>query len=410
MRQRSVRHPDARNGRVLVSVRRLQPGLGVGDLLGQHLGGVERVQPEREVVELDRIQHGRQILRTQLGGLLVAEPAAGLNRAADELHRVREGRDFRYSDNRTVRRVVDLVHVRRGRGKHVQRRLQTVQRVRLQERVGRFGQVVDVVGQHFAVLVQERPHRRQQAVELLQRIGQVAVVAHQPAGDVGEVLVQRHELFVVLVQRVDEQRQAAHHREEVATAFVQRGQCPRQAVQRGVDLLALALQAVREGFENLAKRPGRLILGGAQLVDDVGDAVAQLIPLNGHLGAFQRDHRVVGQHRATLVGRLQLDGARCDQGRVEDHRGGVGRHLVLVLVVEGDLHLVAGRLDVVDLAYLQAHDLDLVPRVEGIRTREVGDHGVVGQLLIQLQADECGNQAEHQHQGPDDDGRPGNLG
>ena len=177
-----------------------------------------------------------------------------------------------------------------------------------------------------------------------------------------QVLVQRDELLVVLVQRVDEQRQAAHHREEVAAALVQRGQRLRQVVQRGVDLLALAGQPVGERLDDLTERARRLLLGRAELGDDVGDAVAQLVPLHRHLGALDRDHRVVGQHRATLVRRLQLDGPRRHQGGVEDHRRGIGGHLVLVLVVEGHLHLVAGRLDLVDRAHPQAHDLDLVAR------------------------------------------------
>ena len=42
--------------------------------------------------------------------------------------------------------------------------------------------VLDVVGQHLAVLVEERPYRRQQAVDLLQRVGQVAIGAGQELG------------------------------------------------------------------------------------------------------------------------------------------------------------------------------------------------------------------------------------
>ena len=55
--------------------------------------------------------------------------------------------------------------------------------------------------------------------------------------------------------------------------------------------------------------------------------------------------------------------------------------------MEGHLHLVAGRLDLVDRADPHAHDLDLVAGVQRVRRREIGHHGVVGQLLVELPAD-----------------------
>ena len=58
------------------------------------------------------------------------------------------------------------------------------------------------------------------------RVGQVVIGAGQAVGELRQVLVERHELLVVGVQRVDEQRQAAHHREEVTPALVERGQRP----------------------------------------------------------------------------------------------------------------------------------------------------------------------------------------
>src|ERR1700758_4408134 len=138
--------------------------------------------------------------------------------------------------------------------------LQPVQRIRLQQRVRRGGQVVDVGGQHFAVLVEEWPQGGKQAVELLYRIGEVVVGACEPGGQVRQVLVQGNKLLIVLVQRVDEKRQAVHHREEVAPALVQRGQRPRQAVQCGVDLLALARQAIGVGRYDVTEGPFRLFL------------------------------------------------------------------------------------------------------------------------------------------------------
>ncbi len=182
--------------------------------------------------------------------------------------------------------MVNLLGIRQRRRRDVQAGFQTVQRVGLDQRVGRVGEVVDVVRQHVAVLIEERPNCRQQTVELLYRVGQVAIGAGQIVGELGQVLVQRHELLVVGVQGVDEQRQAAHHREEVAAALVEGGQRPRQVVECCVDLLALAGQPIGVGLDDVTEGPLGLLLGGPQFGDDVGDGVAQLVPLGGHLGAL----------------------------------------------------------------------------------------------------------------------------
>ena len=62
-----------------------------------------------------------------------------------------------------------------------------------------------------------------------------------------------------------------------------------------------------------------------------------VVPLHRNRGAVLRDHRVVGHHRPAGVGRGELDGARGHQRRRQDHRLGVGGHLVLAVVPERDL-------------------------------------------------------------------------
>ncbi len=250
--------------------------------------------------------------------------------------------------------------------------------------------------QHLAVFVQERANCGEQSVELLYRVGQLLIGAGQVVGELGQVGVQRDELLVIFVQGVDEKRQAVCHREEVATALVQRGQRPRQAVQRGVDLLALAGQPIGVRLDDLAERALGLLGRRAEFGDDVGDAAAKLVPLRRHLSAFDRDHRVVGQHRTTFVRWLQLNAPRRHQGGVEDHRRRVGGHLVFVGVVEGHLHLVAGRLDLVDGAHPNAHDLDPVAGIQGVGRREVGHHSVIRELLVQLEPNEREGQAPAQ--------------
>ena len=152
-----------------------------------------------------------------------------------------------------------------------------------------------------------------------------------------------------------------------------------------VVLICLPLPASPSANDSMSVTEGALGLLGcrAEFGDDVGDALAQLVPLRRHLRALDRDHRVVGHHRTTFVGWLQLNVPRRHQGGVHDHGGRVGGHLVLVLVVKRHLHLVAGRLDLVDRTHANAHDLDFVPGIERVRRWEVGDHGVGGQLLVE---------------------------
>ena len=82
---------------------------------------------------------------------------------------------------------------------------------------------------------------------------------------------------------------------------------------------------------------------------------------------------VVRHLRAAGVRRGQLhEPVPHDRGR--DDRGlGVGRHLVLGVVVQLDPHLGAGRGDRVDLADGDAEDLHVRALVEGDGAREVGD-------------------------------------
>ncbi len=195
-------------------------------------------------------------------------------------------------------------------GEHVQAGLQTVQGLGLQNRVGHLGEIVDVVGQHLAVLVEEPAAGGQQFVEVLQRGCQFAVGVGERVGELREVIVQRDELLIAAIQRVDEQRQALHHAEEVAAALVQRGERLGQAVQRRVDLLTLALESVGEGFDDIAERTLGLFGCRPQVDENPVERVKQFVVLDRHLGAVDRDDGAVGHHRPAGVGRRQLDGAR----------------------------------------------------------------------------------------------------
>ena len=72
MREQCVAREDAGHRRVLVSRGRMQPFLGVAHQLRHRDGRVEQGVPERQIVELDRVQNGCEVLRAQLGGFLIS--------------------------------------------------------------------------------------------------------------------------------------------------------------------------------------------------------------------------------------------------------------------------------------------------------------------------------------------------
>jgi hypothetical protein len=234
-------------------------------------------------------------------------------------------------------------------------------------------------------------------VEVLDRRRHFTVGVGEGVGELRQVVVECDELLVALVQRVDEQGQTLDDTEEVAAALVQGGQRFGQVVQRRVDLLTLAGETVGERLDDVAERTLGLVLRRPQIGEDAVDRVAELVVLDRHLGAVLRNQRTVLHHRAAGVGRGQLDLTRRDQARVQDGRRGVRRNLVLGLVVERHPHLVAGRLDALDRPDPHAHDLDLVAGIQGQRLRELGHHGVVGQLLVQVVAQEGGDDHGDEH-------------
>src|SRR6202022_5205108 len=97
-------------------------------------------------------------------------------------------------------RAGDVRDVRRQVREHVQAGLQTVSRLRLQDRVRGVGEVVDVVDQHVTVLVDELPGGGQQLVEVSQRVRDFVVGVGELVGEAGRGGVQRNDLWVVLTR------------------------------------------------------------------------------------------------------------------------------------------------------------------------------------------------------------------
>nr|CRL53375.1 hypothetical protein CPGR_00654 [Mycolicibacterium fortuitum subsp. fortuitum DSM 46621 = ATCC 6841 = JCM 6387] len=202
VREQRVAGPDTGDGGVLVATWRLQTRIRVGDLLGQRHRGVRQVLPERQVVELDRVEDRRQVLRAQFGRVLVAQPATRLDRAADELQRVGEvgqTRQNRQAHDAALVGRDDVEHVRGQVRVGVQTLLQAGARLRLQDRRRRLRQVVHVVGEHAAVLVEELTGRLEDLVEILQGRRQLLIGVGERVGELRQVVVERHELLIALV-------------------------------------------------------------------------------------------------------------------------------------------------------------------------------------------------------------------
>ena len=257
-------------------------------------------------------------------------------------------------------------------------------------------------GEDSAVLLDETPCCGEQLVEILQRVGHLAVGVGERVGELREVVVQRHELLVALVQRVDEQREALDHAEEVPASLVEGEQRLGQPVECLIELLALARESVGGGLDDVAERAPRLLRCRTEIGEQAVQRVTQVVVLDGHLGAVGVDDGVVLQHRAAGVGRRQLNRARRHQARVQDRRGRVGGNLELLVVVERDPHLVAVGLDLVDRPHPDTHDLDLVAGVQRQRLGEIGDHGVGGEPLVDVPPDEGGHDTEDHHDAADD--------
>ena len=215
----------------------------------------ELVETDRRVVELDRVEDRRQVLRAQLRGLLIPEPAAGLDRAADELDRVGEVGD-RPADRRCRPRSATAMFIRfaprfgntcrpvskpsSGSGC----RIALVTSARL---LTSWASTSPFSPMNLRVVV-SRAFRSRSAVA-----SSWSVLVNEFV-NCGQIVVQRDELLIALVQRVDEQRQALDHREEVAATLVERGDRFGQAVERLVDLVALAREAVGEGLDDVTER------------------------------------------------------------------------------------------------------------------------------------------------------------
>ena len=232
---------------------------------------------------------------------------------------------------------------------HVQSGFQAVERLWLQDRVGHVGQVVDVVGQHRAVLVEELRVVVSSWLRSCSALATSRSVLVNALVNFARSVVEGDELLIALVSALTNS----------ARLLTTPKKSPRpsfrvvSASDRLFSVLLICSPLPRRpsenGFDDVAERALGLFLGRAEVGQDPVERVAQFVVLDRHLGAVHRDDRAVLHDRSAGVGRRQLDGARRDQAGVQDRGGGVGRHLVLVVVVERHLHLVAGGFDRVDL-------------------------------------------------------------
>ena len=107
--EQGVARPHTRNGGVACASGGRNRSSAYATYFRKSLRGGELVGRERQVVELRRVQDRREILGAQFRGILVAQPAAGLESRCTGTASVRPVGDRRDRDDRTVRRVVDVV-------------------------------------------------------------------------------------------------------------------------------------------------------------------------------------------------------------------------------------------------------------------------------------------------------------
>ena len=235
--------------------------------------------------------------------------------------------------------------------------------------------------------------------EALERGLEVLPLLAQLVGDRGQVGVEPAHLRVVVGQHRGEGLEVLHGAEEVVAAAREGGQGRGEVVHRAVELPAVAVEVGRRGAQQLVEGPVLVGAVGAERNHEVVEALRDTVELDGNRGALQRDSRAGGERRTRLVDRQQLDVAVGDEGGRDDRGLGRGRHAVLVVVAEGDVHVVALGRHAVDLAHLDPEDADVGARVETDGTREVRADGRLA--LVRPERDRGRDERD------DDEGRDG---
>ena len=139
---------------------------------------------------------------------------------------------------------------------------------------------------------------------------------------------------------------------------------------------------------------------GPERLGEVAQARVDAVELDRGAGVRELDVGAVRHHRALGVGRGELDEPVGDQRRGDDHGLGIGRHLLVGVVLHLHAHRVALGDDRGDGADRDAEDPHLRALVDAHRAREVRRDGL-GLRAVghedEADGDEDDRDGDHEH-------------
>ncbi len=241
-------------------------------------------------------------------------------------------------------------------------------------------QVLRDIGQPrnlFAGLVacpgDEALHLADRRRQIGQRRVQVGFAVVDDAGERGQAAVELLNLHVAVAQRADEGLQVFDDVDDVAAAVGEDPADARQLTERLAQLVAVALEGVGGAVDEPAHRRARYPALGSQIRCQPHQLGFDLVPLDRHSRALDRDDRPVAHDRTAVpIGRRKLNVAGGHQVRGDDHRLRVRRNRHVMVDLEDHLGLRALRLNGFDGADFHTRNPHLVMRIDRGGRGEVG--------------------------------------
>ena len=201
------------------------------------------------------------------------------------------------------------------------------------QHAGEPGQLPHVGLHHVLVVADERADGPDRTRQRLERLGEVAAVGGQLAGHRGQVGHEPVHDPVVGGQGVGQLRHVLDRVEQRTAAVTEGLHCLRQVEQGLVAELAVAAQRLRSGGEQRVQRAVLVGAVGSEGLGQVGEALVDPVELHRRAGVRQLDLRVVLQLRTIGVRRGELHEAVGGERGCDDGCLGIGRQLVLVVVL-----------------------------------------------------------------------------
>ena len=252
----------------------------------------------------------------------------------------------------------------------------------------------DLFGCLIATARDEPLHVHHGARQIRQRAVQIRSAVVEHAADGGEAILELDDLDVAVPQCGNERLQVRDDVDDVSAAVgedaAQTGQLPDGLAQP----VSVAVQRVGRTVDEPAHRRGRHATARTEICCQAGQLGFDLIPLDGHRGPVQVDHRAIAHRRTSgLIRRRQLDVSRADQVLGNDHGFGVDRNGHIPFDGQRHFRFGALRFDRRDVADLHTGDPNLITGINRCGTGKIGrDGGRLQHGVADQKRDACGDE------------------